>query len=103
MELGGSGGMPPRKILKIDAKILQFKDISTFMKCFYSATCNMLLAKACVYRKDSVSSSSHMMHPLTISGNRHVGAQRRFIMADSFKRISGGRGATPRSCEIFTI
>jgi len=36
-----------------------------------------------------------MMHPLTISGNRHVGAQHKFIMADSFKRISGGPGVQP--------
>ena len=29
LELGGSGGMPPGKFWKIDAKILQFGDIST--------------------------------------------------------------------------
>jgi len=29
VELGGSGGMPPPKILKIDAKILKFRGIST--------------------------------------------------------------------------
>ena len=33
----------------------------------------------------------------------HMGAQHKFIMADNFKRISGGGGATPRSCEIFAI
>ena len=38
LELGGSGGMPPQEnIFKIDAKILQFRDISTHIKCFYSA------------------------------------------------------------------
>jgi len=38
LELGGSGGMPPQeKFLKIDAKTLQFRDISTYIKCFYSA------------------------------------------------------------------
>ena len=29
LELGESGGMPPGKVWKIDAKILQFGDIST--------------------------------------------------------------------------
>jgi len=36
-----------------------------------------------------------MMHPLTISGNEHVGVQHRFIMADSLKRISGRPGMQP--------
>jgi len=83
LELGGLGA---------DAKILQFRDISTYMKCFYSAT---FVATACVCRKVSVSSNNHMMHPLTISGNRYIGAQHRFIMADSFIRISGGPGVQP--------
>ena len=59
--------------------------------------CHIML----VHRKVSVSSNSHMMHPLTISGNMHMGAQHKFIMADNFKRISGGGGATPRSCADF--
>ena len=42
-----------------------------------------------------------MMHPLTISGNRHVGAQHRF-KADSFKRISGGLGLQPTEAGIKT-
>ena len=48
-------------------------------------------ATACINGKVSVSSNNHMMHPLTISDNRHMGVQHRFIMADSFKRISGVR------------
>jgi len=50
-----SGGMPsPGKFLKIDAKILQFRDISTYMKCFYSAIFNMLLQHVFIERFLSV-------------------------------------------------
>jgi len=35
----GSEGMPPSgKFLKVDAKILKVRAISTYIKCFYSAT-----------------------------------------------------------------
>ena len=55
----GSGGMPPRKFFEIDAKILQFGDISTCIKCFCSA-CRYLryAATACVNGKVSVSSTT---------------------------------------------
>jgi len=53
---------------------------------------------ACVNGKVSVSSNNHMLHPLTISGNRHVAVQHRFIMADSVKRISGVWGLA-RHCQ----
>jgi len=70
LELEGSGGiMPPRKFLNIDTKILQFRDISTYMNAFILPH---YVVTACVYKKDSVSSNNHMMHPLTISGNRCV-------------------------------
>jgi len=48
------------------------------------------LATACVDRKVSVTSNNHMMHPLTINGNR-------YIMADSLKNFRGSGG------EIFAI
>ena len=37
------------------------------------------------------------MHPLSINGNRHVGAQHRLIMAsaDTFKIFLGGLGVAP--------
>jgi len=37
------------------------------------------------------------MYPLTINGNKYVGAQHRVSMADIFKRWSGI--ITPRSCD----
>jgi len=33
----GSGACPPGKFFKIDAKILQFRNFFTYIKCFYSA------------------------------------------------------------------
>jgi len=50
-------------------------------------------ATACVNGKVSVSSKNHMMHPLTISGNTHMGVQHRFITAE---RISGVWGLDPQ-------
>jgi len=44
---------------------------------------------ASVNGKVSVSSNNYMLHPLTISDNRHMGVQHRFIMADSFKGSGG--------------
>jgi len=102
LEVGGSGGMPPGNFFKIDAKILQFRDISTYIKCFYSAC--RYAATARVNGKVSVSSNNHMIHPLTISGNRHTGVQHRFIIADSFKRISGVWGLDPQKlCDFFNL
>jgi len=73
--------------------MLQFRNISTYMLLF----CHIMLPqRVFIYRKVSVSSNDHMMHPLTIGGNRHLGAQHRFTMADSFKRISGGSGCNPQ-------
>ena len=64
---------PPGKFFKIDAKILKFRGISTHIKCCLQILC--YAATACVNGKISV--------------NRHMGVQHKFIMADSFKRISG--------------
>jgi len=85
LELGGSGGMPPRKIFLNRCKILQFRDISTYKMLLLCLQILHYAGIACINGKVSVSSNNHMMHPLTISGNRHVGVQQRFIMADSFK------------------
>jgi len=46
-------------------------------------------ATACINGKVSVSSNNHMMHPLTISGNRHVEAQHRFTVLKEFQGIWG--------------
>ena len=45
-------------------------------------------ATACVNGKVSIS-SINMIHPLIVSGNRHMAVQHRFIMVDNFKSISG--------------
>jgi len=83
------GHAPSGKLFKIDAKIQQFRDVSTHKMLLFSLQILHYAATACVNGKISVSSNDHMMHPLTISGNRHMGVQHRFIMVDSFKRISG--------------
>jgi len=93
---GGRGHGPPGKFLKIDAKILQFRDLSTYIKYFYSATLCCYIV--CIYRKVSVSLNNHIMHLLTISSNRHVGAQHRFIMADNFKK---GVGLSQKFYQLF--
>ena len=56
---------------------------------FLFCLADILQQYICVNGKDFISSNNHMMHPLTISGNRHVRAQHRFSMADSSKRNLG--------------
>ena len=59
-------------------------------------------ATACVNGKVSVSSNNQMMHPLTISSNKHMGVQHRYIMSDSFKKKFRGLGVrSPEAVRFF--
>jgi len=83
-KLGDLRASPPGKFLRIDVK---YCNLETFPH-FYFAI--IMLQQHVLNMKVSISSNNHMMHPLTISGNRHVRAQYRFIMADSFKEFQEG-------------
>ena len=65
----GTGGVwghaPPEKILKIDAKIVQFRDIPHKI----TPVDITIIATACVNGKVLIGSNNHVMHILTISGN----------------------------------
>jgi len=83
------GHAPPGKFLKIDAKI------ETFRNAFILPYC---VATACVYRKVSVSSNSHMMHPLMIGMWEH---SIHLLWLIVLKEFQGGQAVQPPEAERF--
>jgi len=96
------GHAPQENFKKIDAKILQFRDISTYI--YNAFILPHYVAPASVYRKVSVSSNNHMMHSVTISGNIGMWEHSIDLLWPIFKKnFRGTGGATSRNCEIFAI